>query len=98
MGATGISEFTFGYAFLYEQTQRNWTNLKAVPILPSLQQEANLGWDAHLPTQAADFYYQFKLSDYLERPYRSTSRTERTPRHTTGSRFTDVTTIANMLA
>jgi len=69
VGATGISEFTFGYAFLYEQTQRNWTDLKAVPILPSLQQEANLGWDAHLPTHAADFYYQFKLSDYLERPY-----------------------------
>ena len=69
MSATGISEFTFGYAFLYEQTQRNWAGLRAAPILPSLIQEANLGWDAHLPTQAADFYYQFKLSDYLERPY-----------------------------
>jgi hypothetical protein len=32
----GISEFTFGYAFLYEQTQANWGNLKAAPVLPSL--------------------------------------------------------------
>jgi len=67
MAETGISEFTFGYAFLYEQTQRNWAGLKAVPILPSLKQEQDLGWDAHLPTQAADFYYQFKLSAFLER-------------------------------
>ena len=38
MVAIGISEFTFGYAFLFEQTQRNWANLKAAPILPSLYQ------------------------------------------------------------
>jgi hypothetical protein len=36
-------------------------------ILPSLQQEQQLGWDAHLPTRATDYYYQFKLSDYLVR-------------------------------
>jgi hypothetical protein len=46
---------------------RNWNGLRAAPILPSLQQEANLGWDANLPLEAADFYYQFKLSDYLTR-------------------------------
>jgi len=65
MVAIGISEFTFGYAFLYEQTSRHWGNLRAAPILPSLQQEAGQGWDAHLPTTGVDFYYQFKLSDYL---------------------------------
>jgi hypothetical protein len=49
MALTGISEFTFGFAFLSEQANRNWP-LKAVPILPSLQQEADEGWDAKLPT------------------------------------------------
>jgi hypothetical protein len=63
----GISEFTFGFAFLYEQTYRKWSDLKAVPILPNLKEEAKLGWDAHLPLNGTDFYYQFKLSDYLWR-------------------------------
>ena len=67
MVALGISEFTFGFAFLHEQTVRNWGNLKVAPVLPSLYKEGNLGWDANLPTQGADYYYQFKLSDYLYR-------------------------------
>lgn len=67
MASIGISEFTFGYAFLYEQTQANWGNLQAAPILPSLQHEQEQGWDAHLPTNATDFYYQFKLTEYLSR-------------------------------
>jgi len=67
MAAIGISEFTFGYAFLYEQTHANWPNLRAAPVLPSLQQEHNAGWDAHLPLNGIDFYYQFKLSDHLSR-------------------------------
>ena len=65
MVSTGISEFTFGYGFLYEQTQANWKGLTAAPILPSLQKEKDEGWDAHLPLVGTDFYYQFKLSDYL---------------------------------
>lgn len=65
MAITGISEFTFGFAFLFEQTHRNWNGLTAVPVLPSLQQEADDAWDARLPTLAVDYYYQFKLSDYL---------------------------------
>lgn len=67
MGLTGISEFTFGFAFLYEQTNRYFGGLTAVPILPSLQQEAGMGWDAHLPVNGVPNYYQFKLSDYLVR-------------------------------
>jgi hypothetical protein len=67
MASIGISEFTFGYAFLYEQTHANWDNLQASPVLPNLQQEQHEGWDAHLPLTATDFYYQFKLSDYLSR-------------------------------
>lgn len=67
MAEIGISEFTFGYAFLFEQTHSNWGDLKAAPILPSLQQEEEDGWDARLPLNGTDFYYQFKLSDYLSR-------------------------------
>jgi hypothetical protein len=67
MAEIGISEFTFGYAFLFEQTQANWGNLRAAPVLPSLQQEEQEGWDAWLPLNGIDFYYQFKLSDYLSR-------------------------------
>jgi hypothetical protein len=67
MAQIGISEFTFGYAFLFEQTHANWAGLTAAPVLPSLQQEQDAGWDAHLPLTGTDFYYQFKLSDYLSR-------------------------------
>lgn len=67
MAQVGISEFTFGFGFLSEQTRRHWANLRVAPILPSLQQEQHEGWDAHLPLAATDYYYQFKLSDYLER-------------------------------
>jgi len=67
MAIVGISEFTFGFAFLYEQTHAQWGNLKAAPALPSLIQEQQQGWDANLPLNGTDFYYQFKLSDYLSR-------------------------------
>jgi hypothetical protein len=67
MATIGISEFAFGYAFLYEQTRNNWGSLKAAPVLPSLQKEKDEGWDAHLPLIGVDFFYQFKLSDHLSR-------------------------------
>src|SRR5689334_5082033 len=67
MVAVGISEFTFGFAFLYEQVHANWAGVQAAPILPSLKQEEDDPWDANLPTEATDFYYQFKLTDYLSR-------------------------------
>ena len=35
---------------------------------PSLWAVNERGWDAHLPTNGTDFYYQFKLSDYMVRP------------------------------
>lgn len=66
MAITGVSEFTFGFAFLYEQTRTNWGGLTAAPILPSLQEEASAGWDARLPLRGTDYYYQFKLTDYLQ--------------------------------
>src|SRR3972149_218984 len=67
MAKIGISEFTFGFAFLYEQTHANWTALRAAPVLPSLQEEQGKGWDARLPLNGVDFYYQFKLSEHLSR-------------------------------
>jgi hypothetical protein len=70
----GISEFTFGYSFLYEQTRASWSSLCSAPILPSLTDEQSKGWDANLPTVGADYYYQFKLSDYLRRSNASCMR------------------------
>jgi len=67
MAATGVSEFTFAFAFLFEQTRSEWGNLRVAPILPSLNREAELGWDARLPTRGQDYYYQFKLSERLSR-------------------------------
>ena len=79
MAITGLSEFMFGYGFLYEQTHAHWGELRAAPVLPNLQQEQSLGWDAHIPLHGTDFYYQFKLSDYLSRATRSSLQTARLP-------------------
>lgn len=67
MAIVGLSEFTFGFGFLFEQTSKSWGNLRVAPVLPSLIQEADDAWDAKLPVFGTDFYYQFKLSDYLVR-------------------------------
>ncbi|AKA47893.1 hypothetical protein IX51_00975 [uncultured archaeon] len=67
MADIGLSEFSFGYAFLHEQTLRKWRKVIGVPILPSLRGEAKLGWDVKLPTRGKDFYYQFKLSERYSR-------------------------------
>jgi hypothetical protein len=67
MGKTGISEFTFGFAFLHEQANLYASGLTAAPILPSLQQEQEEGWDARLPVQGGAYFYQFKLSEYLKK-------------------------------
>lgn len=67
MADLGISEFTFGFAFLHEQTLKKWGSIKSFPVLPSLIDEADSAWDAHLPTYGKEFYYQFKLSELLSR-------------------------------
>lgn len=65
MADLGISEFSFGFAFLFEHASRHWKNITAAPILPSLQQEAAAGWDAKLPTKGTDFYFQFKIPKWM---------------------------------
>lgn len=65
MATLEVSEFTFGFTFLYEQVKANWGSLKSVPVLPSLLDEKNKGWDAHLPKYGTDVYFQFKISKYL---------------------------------
>jgi len=65
MAKLGISEFSYGFSFLHEQVNRNG-GVNCVPVLPSLQQESKLGWDAKLPTKGIDYYFQFKMSDYLK--------------------------------
>jgi len=69
MVAIGISEFTYAYAFLHEQ-QLIWQNeLLITPFLPSLSDEALLGFDAALATTATCFFYQFKKSRYIVRAH-----------------------------
>ncbi len=62
-----ISEFTFAYNFLHEQQTIFKDEMIATPILPSLHEEAGVGFDACLPTRAACFIYQFKKSRYIVR-------------------------------
>ena len=76
----GISEFTFGFAFLHEQTTKYSTRLRAAPLLPSLRAEAKEGWDAKLPVRGMPFFFQFKLSKYLS---------DSSARHISNSEYTE---------
>ncbi len=67
MADLGISEFTFGYSFLHEQTVKKWGRVRSIPIFPSLIKEKRLGYDVNLQFKGKDYYYQFKLSDLLWR-------------------------------
>lgn len=65
MAQIGISEFTFGFAFLREQLALQ--DIAGYPVLPSLSAESAFGWDAAItPTEGTVIFYQFKMSDYLE--------------------------------
>ena len=61
----GISEFTYGFAFRFEQVNANWIGVDAAPILPSLQTEQMSGWDVSIPLFGVPFFYQFKIPEYL---------------------------------
>jgi hypothetical protein len=65
MVAIGVSEFTYGFAFLFEQVDANWLGVAAAPILPSLQTEQMTGWDVSIPLFGVPFFYQFKIPEYL---------------------------------
>lgn len=65
MVSIGISEFTYGFAFLFEQVNANWIGVDAAPILPSLQTEQMSGWDVSIPMFGVPFFYQFKIPEYL---------------------------------
>ena len=67
MVASGISEFTFGFAFLREQVNNNSQDMVAAAILPTLRQEADEGWDACLPLRGGEVYYQFKVAEHIVR-------------------------------
>ncbi len=64
MAKLGISEFSFSFSFLHEQVNRNGRPF-CVPVLPSLRRESDVGYDAKLPKKGIDYYFQFKMSDYL---------------------------------
>jgi hypothetical protein len=65
VASIGISESTFAIALLAEQQSRQWNNMASYPVLPSLFDEAGVGWDAYLPIVGAPMFLQFKISDYM---------------------------------
>lgn len=67
MADLGISEFTFGFAFVSEQIRKNWGKIVSLPIFPSLIREKSVGYDVELPMKGKTFYYQFKTSELLRR-------------------------------
>jgi hypothetical protein len=79
MQTISFSEFTFGFAFLCEEIARDPDNISHSPILPNLRQETLMvppedsryylgyGYDAFLPKRGANYFYQFKMSEYLQR-------------------------------
>ena len=62
-----ISEFTYGFALTNELV--GWTNVKTVPIFPSLIEEGRSGggYDVKLELPAVPLYLQFKRSDCMTR-------------------------------
>jgi hypothetical protein len=60
-----VSEFTFGYQLLFEQTLDYHDELLCMPILPNLRQEGSLGWDVCLPTKGGCLFFQFKKSECI---------------------------------
>lgn len=66
MADLGISEFTFGYAFIHEQINILWKDISSIPIFPSLIEEKKVGWDVKLPLKGKALYYQIKTSELLK--------------------------------
>lgn len=65
----GFSEFSYGYALTEDYVRNLSAPLIAAPVLPSLIEEADEGWDLKLSTPGIPILLQFKLSDYMK--YRS---------------------------
>lgn len=60
-----FSEFTYGFSLINELSKT--LSCTAVPIFPSLQEEAEVGYDAKLLSKKGKFLYlQFKLSNCMK--------------------------------
>jgi hypothetical protein len=64
-----FSEFSFGYAFTDNLVHKVLTDVKAVPIFPSLQEEGKpgKGYDVEIPTHSLPLFLQFKLPQIVRR-------------------------------
>ena len=97
MVSIGISEFTYGFAFLFEQVNANWIGVDAAPILPSLQTEQMSGWDVSIPSLWSPVLLSVQNPGVL-RALRTppTSQMARTLVLITASTCTDETTTINI--
>jgi hypothetical protein len=77
-----FSEFTFGYAFTSNFTEK-WIGggVKTVPIFPSLSEEGKLGvgYDVAIPTHAEPILFQFKIPQIVKRRSRNLPKNFSTP-------------------
>lgn len=64
-----FSEFSFGYAAIREaeNTLTEVYRTAGAPVLPSLQLEEQVGWDAKVPTLEYALFLQFKRQVYISR-------------------------------
>ncbi|RUO98963.1 hypothetical protein [Hyphomicrobium sp.] len=60
-----FSEFSYGFALLNDIV--GWSPLAIAPILPSLIEEANVGYDVKLDWPGVPLYLQFKRADFMLR-------------------------------
>lgn len=64
---TGITEFSFGYAFTENLIRQSQTGPSNAPHFPNLIQEATLGYDVRIDMPAVPLFFQYKVPDLITR-------------------------------
>lgn len=64
---TGITEFSFGYAFTENLIRASQSGPSTAPYFPNLIQEATLGYDVQIAMPAAPIFFQYKVPEVMTR-------------------------------
>jgi|SRR5579883_2957397 len=62
-----FSEFSYGFALAFELVNAIQPFAKGVPFFPSLQEEANIGFDVNFTPAGWPLFLQFKVAEYITR-------------------------------
>src|SRR3989442_10599538 len=62
-----FTEFSYGFGLASEIAELARSGLMSAPILPSLVDESQLGWDINFRFLGMSLFLQFKLGDFLTR-------------------------------